>query len=72
MILDELKKPRSLIEFVQDRTGHDRRYSLDCTKIRKLGWKPKQELKEALKSTINWYKENQWWHRPLTNQSNTI
>jgi len=51
MILDELKKPRSLIEFVQDRPGHDRRYSLDCTKIRKLGWKPKQELKEALKST---------------------
>jgi len=72
MILDELKKPKSLIKFVQDRPGHDRRYSLDCTKIRKLGWKPKHEFKEALKSTINWYKENQWWWKPLVDQSNMV
>ncbi|MEX2703717.1 MAG: dTDP-glucose 4,6-dehydratase [Candidatus Freyrarchaeum guaymaensis] len=72
MILDELKKPKSLIKFVQDRPGHDRRYSLDCTKIKKLGWKPKHEFKEALRSTINWYKENQWWWKPLINQSNTV
>jgi dTDP-glucose 4,6-dehydratase len=72
MILDELKKPKSLIKFVQDRPGHDRRYSLDCTKIKKLGWKPKHEFKEALRSTINWYRENQWWWRPLINHSSTV
>jgi dTDP-glucose 4,6-dehydratase len=64
-ILEELKKPKSLIKFVKDRPGHDRRYSLDCTKIKALGWKPKHKFEEALKSTINWYKENEWWWKPL-------
>ncbi len=67
IILEELKKPKSLIKFVKDRPGHDRRYSLDCTKIKKLGWEPKHEFEGALKSTITWYKENQWWWKPLTN-----
>lgn len=65
MILEELKKPKSLITFVKDRPGHDRRYSLDCTKIKSLGWKPKHKFEEALKNTINWYKENEWWWEPL-------
>jgi len=61
MILEELKKSKDLIKFVKDRPGHDRRYSLDCTKIKKLGWQPKYEFEDSLKATIKWYKENEWW-----------
>ena len=64
LILKHLKKPDSLIEFVQDRLAHDRRYSLDCTKIRKLGWKPRYKFETALKETINWYLNNKnWWEK---------
>lgn len=65
MILKELRKPESLIEFVPDRKGHDRRYSLDITKIRKLGWKPGHDFKTALSKTIRWYAENEWWWKSL-------
>ena len=65
MILKELNKPESLIEFVTDRPGHDRRYSLDFTKIKKLGWKPKYDFETAMKITIKWYRENVWWWVPL-------
>ena len=58
MILDTLGKPDSLIKFVEDRLGHDRRYSLDSTKIMKLGWKPEHKFEDALNETINWYKDN--------------
>jgi len=54
-ILKELDKPESLIEFVKDRPGHDRRYALDSTKMRSLGWFPKWGFEKALKYTINWY-----------------
>ncbi|MBA2860456.1 dTDP-glucose 4,6-dehydratase [Methanococcus maripaludis] len=54
-ILNELDKPESLIEFVKDRPGHDRRYALDSTKVRNIGWAPKWEFEKALKYTINWY-----------------
>ncbi|ABO35612.1 dTDP-glucose 4,6-dehydratase [Methanococcus maripaludis C5] len=54
-ILNELDKPESLIEFVTDRPGHDRRYALDSTKMRDLGWTPKWGFEKALKFTINWY-----------------
>jgi dTDP-glucose 4,6-dehydratase len=64
-ILKELGKPESLINYVKDRLGHDRRYSLDCAKIRKLGWKPNHAFEEALKITIQWYIENEWWWKPL-------
>jgi dTDP-glucose 4,6-dehydratase len=54
------------IEFVTDRPGHDLRYSVDTTKIRtELGWKPQHTLDEALDATIAWYRENEWWWRPL-------
>lgn len=59
MILHELHKPESLIKFVEDRPGHDRRYSLNCEKIKKLGWKPKYQFDDALRDTIIWYKENE-------------
>lgn len=65
MILKKLHKSESLIEWVPDRKGHDRRYSLDATKIKKLGWKPKHNFKTALGETIRWYMENEWWWKPL-------
>jgi dTDP-glucose 4,6-dehydratase len=56
------------IEFVPDRPGHDLRYSVDTTKVRELGWKPQHSLDEALDATISWYRENEWWWRPLKDQ----
>ena len=64
LIVEELGKPLDLIKFVKDRLGHDRRYSLDSTKICTLGFTPRYEFKEALRETIKWYKENEgWWRR---------
>ena len=62
-ILDILKKPNSLIEYVQDRPGHDKRYSINCSKIeREVGWKKKYEFDTALQDTVDWYLKNQsWW-----------
>ncbi len=61
-ILKELNKDDSYIEFVKDRPGHDRRYSLDISKIRKLGWEPKTDFGKGMKETVKWYKENRkWW-----------
>lgn len=59
------KDEEKYIEFVEDRPGHDRRYSIDWSKIKKeLGWKPKYSFLEALQLTINWYKNNyQWWQK---------
>lgn len=58
---------KKYIEFVPDRLGHDRKYSIDDTKIRsKLGWKPKIKFEEALERTVRWYEQNQdWWERLL-------
>lgn len=64
-ILDYLKKPYDLIEFVEDRPGHDRRYSLDASKVTALGWKPKHDFESALKYTIDWYRDNRVWWEPL-------
>lgn len=61
LILEELNKPKSLIEFVKDRPGHDQRYSLNIEKIRKLGWNSRYRFEDALKETIKWYSENEWW-----------
>lgn len=58
----------NLIEFVEDRPGHDVRYALDSSKIRKLGWRPKYSFKEALERTINWYLNNRWWWKPLATE----
>lgn len=64
-ILKELGKPKSLIKFVTDRPGHDLRYSLNCEKIKKLGWKPDTSFEEGVKKTIEWYVDNRWWWEPL-------
>lgn len=64
LILSYLKKPETLIKYVKDRPGHDRRYSLNIKKIRKLGWSPKADFKKALINTIEWYKTHQeWWQK---------
>ena len=65
LILEELNKSKSLIKFVEDRPGHDFRYSLDTTKIRGLGWEPRYKFEDAMKKTIRWYKENKWWWRMI-------
>lgn len=64
-ILEELNKPESLITYVQDRPGHDRRYGIDPTKIsQELGWKPKHNFETGIKETIQWYLSNEdWWTR---------
>jgi len=64
-ILKKLEKPQSLMAYVTDRLGHDRRYSIDCSKIADLGWKPKHEFEEALDKTITWFMENRWWWEKL-------
>jgi len=64
-ILELLDRPRSLIEPVQDRPGHDRRYSLDTTKLRALGWKPRHRFLDGLRATVEWYRDNEWWWRPI-------
>ena len=64
-ILDYLGKPRSLIKRVKDRKGHDRRYSLDCSKLKKLGWSPRTEFESAMRETIDWYANNEWWWEKL-------
>jgi len=68
-ILNILGKPSNLIEYVGDRPGHDRRYSIDASKIQKeTGWKPKYEFEQALKETVEWYTKNQQWWEPLADE----
>jgi dTDP-glucose 4,6-dehydratase len=63
-ILQILGKPESLIAQVADRKGHDRRYSLDASKLRALGWKPDADFDTALRQTVRWYVENpSWWQK---------
>ena len=65
-ILKLLDKPKELIYFVEDRPGHDLRYGLDSSKMRKMGWKPKQKFDEDLENTISWYLQNKKWWEKLT------
>lgn len=64
-ILNMLEKDDSMVEYVKDRPGHDLRYSLDCTKLRRLGWAPEHEFEDALYDTVRWYSENRWWWEKL-------
>lgn len=69
-ILDIMKKPHSLIEYVGDRPGHDRRYSINSSKIEKeTGWKPQYSFEQALEETVSWYLKNKEWWEPLANDS---
>jgi dTDP-glucose 4,6-dehydratase len=64
-LLALLGKDESAVEYVEDRLGHDRRYSVDITKITELGWRKQRTLDEALEATVDWYRANDWWWRPL-------
>ena len=65
-VIEVMGKDESLITFVKDRPGHDYRYALDTSKIeRELGWKPSVDIDNGLIKTVQWYKDNEWWWRPL-------
>ena len=66
-ILNLTGKPASLIRYVQDRPGHDRRYALDCARAHALGWRPAHSFEDALAATVRWYQQNAAWWRPLKN-----
>jgi dTDP-glucose 4,6-dehydratase len=68
-ILELLGKPESLIRRVTDRPGHDRRYSLDCAKLRALGWAPEVPFEDGLARTVDWYRQNEGWWRPIKETS---
>ena len=57
------------IQYVEDRLGHDRRYAVDCSKVRGLGWEPSRKFEEALAATFAWYRDNRWWWEPLKARS---
>lgn len=60
-----LKRPPHLLQFVKDRAGHDFRYGVDSDKVRELGWKHKHSLHDGLEKTVGWYRNNEWWWRPI-------
>jgi dTDP-glucose 4,6-dehydratase len=64
-ILNLLDKEEHMIEYVRDRPGHDFRYSLDCSKLRSMGWKPEYTFDQALEETVKWYVDNKWWWEKL-------
>lgn len=65
LILDTLGKPESLLQFVKDRPGHDRRYALDDSKLRALGWAPQADFEAALRETVLWYANHPEWWQPI-------
>ena len=65
IILEQTGRDESYIEHVQDRLGHDRRYSLNSAKIKELGWQPRYEFDEAMAKTIQWYRDNPQWWQPI-------
>jgi dTDP-glucose 4,6-dehydratase len=70
LILQELEKPESLITFVQDRLGHDRRYAIDASKVKnELGWEPTHTFEIGIRETIHWYlSHKEWWQRILSGE----
>ena len=69
IILDELGLGQDAIRRVQDRPGHDRRYSLDCRKLSAMGQNPSVEFEAGLRETIRWYRDNEWWWRKIKHQT---
>ncbi len=65
ILLDELGASHNLIQHVEDRPGHDRRYSLNIDKVRGLGWEPQHDPEAAIRQTVRWYVANEWWWRPI-------
>jgi dTDP-glucose 4,6-dehydratase len=71
-ILKSMGKDKRLLAFVKDRPGHDRRYALDSSKIKRLGWRPEYGFSRALKLTVDWYLKNKWWWQPLKRSAKII
>ncbi|MBJ7308345.1 MAG: dTDP-glucose 4,6-dehydratase [Acidimicrobiia bacterium] len=65
MVLANMGVGEEMVEYVQDRLGHDRRYSIDCSKANALGWKPSRDLDVAVAETVEWYRANRAWWEPL-------
>ncbi len=65
LMFGHLGKPESLKQYVKDRLGHDRRYSLDSAKLARLGWRPQVEFAAGIRETIDWYVQNRWWWEKL-------
>lgn len=68
-LLSELGKPETLIRFVRDREGHDRRYCMEATKARALGWERQHTFEHGLRDTVKWYVDNEWWWRKIKDAS---
>ncbi|MBU1888243.1 MAG: dTDP-glucose 4,6-dehydratase, partial [Candidatus Omnitrophica bacterium] len=68
VILKHLNKTYDMIKYVPDRLGHDRRYSLDSNKVKRLGWKTLKNFDKAIEETIEWYKNNKSWWKRLKNK----
>ena len=66
LILKFTQRPQTLIQHVNDRLGHDRRYSIDTTKIESLGWRPDGQFEYRLRETVEWYRSQEWWWKSLT------
>ena len=65
MVLANMGVGEEMVEYVEDRLGHDRRYSIDCSKANALGWKPSRDLDVAVAETVEWYRANRAWWEPL-------
>jgi len=65
LIIEQLGADPALVRHVADRAGHDRRYSLDTTKVRSCGWQPRREWEEGVRATIDWYRERRDWWEPI-------
>jgi dTDP-glucose 4,6-dehydratase len=68
-LLEKFGVGEEKVNYVADRLGHDRRYSVDISKVTALGWQKRRTLDEALDETVAWYKANEWWWRPLKERS---
>ncbi len=72
-LLEIFGKDKSYLKFVKDRPGHDRRYAVDWNKIkRELGWKPKYDFDIWLEKTVDWYRQNEWWWKPLKEKAENL
>ena len=65
IILKELGQDKKMVEFVKDRPGHDWRYAVDFSKLKKLGWQSEYDFDDAIRDTIRWYQKNEWWWKKL-------
>lgn len=68
IILRELGKPKDLIKRIKDRPGHDRRYSIDSSRLVSLGFEPQYGFEEAMQNTVRWYQENEWWWKKVKSE----